>query len=131
RTHVEHHRLYRPPRRQGRQVLDARQPRESNRVMSAAAEAGGPARTFGASARASVLWGGGFTLFRDVLQFATLIVLVRHVMPDDYGRAALAQTILGLLSVASFSTCSPYARQAPAPANRGQRVQPEATAVMK
>jgi len=84
--------------------------------MSAAAEAGGPARTFGASARASVLWGGGFTLFRDVLQFATLIVLVRHVMPDDYGRAALAQTILGLLSVASFSTWSLHALQARDPA---------------
>jgi O-antigen/teichoic acid export membrane protein len=84
--------------------------------MSAADEADGPVRTFGASARASILWGGGFTLFRDVLQFATMIVLVRHVVPDDYGRAALAQSVLGLLSVASFATWSLHALQARDPA---------------
>lgn len=58
----------------------------------------------GKSARASILWGGGFTLLRDVAQFATMLVLVRLLSPEDYGSAALAQSIVGLVGVVSFGT---------------------------
>ena len=76
----------------------------------------GRATTLGASARASVLWGGGFTLIRDLLQFVTMLVLVRLLSPGDYGSATLAQTILGLLAVFSLVTFSLHALQARDPA---------------
>jgi O-antigen/teichoic acid export membrane protein len=65
----------------------------------------------GASARASVLWGGGFTVARDVAQFAGMLVLVRLLSAEDYGTAALAQSITGLLSVVSFGTFLTHALQ--------------------
>lgn len=58
----------------------------------------------GKSARASILWGGGFTLLRDVAQFVTMLILVRVLSPEDYGSAALAQSIVGLIAVVSFGT---------------------------
>ena len=67
--------------------------------------------TLGASARASVLWGGGSTLVRDFVQFATMLVLVRLLSPTDYGSMALAQTVVGLLSVVSFGTLVMHALQ--------------------
>jgi O-antigen/teichoic acid export membrane protein len=65
----------------------------------------------GISARASLLWGGGFTILRDVAQFGTMLVLVRLLSPSDYGSAALAQTIIGFLSVFSFGTLVLHALQ--------------------
>ncbi len=65
----------------------------------------------GASARASLLWGGGFTMLRDIAQFGTMLVLVRLLSPADYGSAALAQTIVGFLSVFSFGTLVTHALQ--------------------
>lgn len=67
--------------------------------------------SLGASARASLLWGGGFTLLRDIAQFATMLVMVRLLSPDDYGSAALAQSIIGLISVVSFGTLVTHAFQ--------------------
>lgn len=69
-----------------------------------------PAR-LGESARAALLWGGGFTLMRDVAQFVTLLILVRLLTPADYGTAALAQAIVGLASVVSVGTFSGHALQ--------------------
>lgn len=43
-------------------------------------------------------------LLRDVAQFAGMLALVRLLTPEDYGSAAMAQSIIGLLSVASFGT---------------------------
>ncbi len=65
----------------------------------------------GKSAKASILWGGGFTMLRDVAQFATMIALVRLLSPADYGSAALAQSLIGLISVVSFGTFSLHALQ--------------------
>jgi O-antigen/teichoic acid export membrane protein len=65
----------------------------------------------GASARASLLWGGGFTLLRDIAQFGVMLVLVRLLTPADYGTAALAQAIFGVVSVVSYATFSGYALQ--------------------
>ncbi len=75
------------------------------------------APSLGASARASLLWGGGFTILRDVAQFATMLVLVRLLSPADYGTAALAQTIIGFLSVFSFGTLVMHALQMREPSN--------------
>lgn len=61
-------------------------------------------QTLGKSAKASLLWGGGFHLIRDVAQFAAMLVMVRLLTPEDYGSAALAQAIVGLISVISFGT---------------------------
>jgi len=63
------------------------------------------------SARASLLWGGGFTMLRDVAQFGVMLILVRLLTPTDYGTVALAQAIVGIVSVASFATFSGHALQ--------------------
>jgi O-antigen/teichoic acid export membrane protein len=65
----------------------------------------------GASARASLLWGGGFTLLRDIAQFGVMLVLVRLLTPADYGTAALAQSIFGVVSVVAYGTFSNHALQ--------------------
>jgi O-antigen/teichoic acid export membrane protein len=67
--------------------------------------------SLGASARASLLWGGGFTLLRDVTQFFVMLVLVRWLSPADYGTAALAQAIIGVAAMISYSTFSLHALQ--------------------
>ncbi|MDP2829676.1 MAG: oligosaccharide flippase family protein [Sulfuricellaceae bacterium] len=71
----------------------------------------------GQAARSSILWGGGFTLLRDVAQFATMLVLVRLLTPEAYGSMALAQSIIGLVSVASFQTMASHALQLRDPAD--------------
>ena len=68
-------------------------------------------RSLGASARAALLWGGGFTLLRDVAQFALMLILVRLLNPADYGTAAFVQSIVGFLSMISYSTFSLHALQ--------------------
>ncbi|MET0274571.1 MAG: oligosaccharide flippase family protein [Phenylobacterium sp.] len=73
-------------------------------------------QSLGGSARAAMLWGGGFTILRDVVQFAVMLVLVRLLSPADYGAAALAQTIIGVASVVSFATFSLHALQIRDPA---------------
>lgn len=67
--------------------------------------------TLGSSARESIIWTGGSTLLRDVVQFLSMLVLVRLLSPADYGSAALAQSIIGLVSVVSFSTFVLHALQ--------------------
>jgi O-antigen/teichoic acid export membrane protein len=70
----------------------------------------------GRAARGAVLWGSGFTLLRDVVQFAMMLVLVRILSADDYGRAGLAQAVLGMISVVSFKALAPHALQLRDPA---------------
>ena len=65
----------------------------------------------GGSARESLLWSGGFTLLRDVVQLITMLILVRLLAPEDYGTAALAQSIVGVISVASFGMFVSHALQ--------------------
>lgn len=63
------------------------------------------------SAKGAVLWGGGATVVRDVMQFGTMLILVRLLTPEDYGRVALAQSIIGVISVFSFGTFITHALQ--------------------
>lgn len=69
------------------------------------------AQGLGHAARASLLWGGGFTLLRDVAQFGVMLILVRILSPTDYGTASLAQAMVGVASVISFNTFSGHALQ--------------------
>jgi O-antigen/teichoic acid export membrane protein len=68
-------------------------------------------RSLRAAARGAMLWGAGSTFVCDAFQFATMLVLVRFLLPIDYGRMALAQTILAFISVLSFTTFAPHALQ--------------------
>ena len=68
-----------------------------------------------ASAGASLIWGVGFTLARDVVQFLAMLVMVRLLSPQIYGQQALAQTIIGFLAVASMKTISNFPLQAREP----------------
>jgi len=67
--------------------------------------------SLGKSARASLLWGGGFHFVRDIAQFGVMLVMVRLLTPEDYGSAALAQSIMGLIAVISFGTLVMHALQ--------------------
>lgn len=49
-----------------------------------------------------VLWTTGLQVFRDFLQFGTMLVLVRLLAPEIYGQFGLVTAILGFLSVFSF-----------------------------
>ncbi|MCI5158353.1 MAG: hypothetical protein D3906_07895, partial [Candidatus Electrothrix sp. AUS1_2] len=53
-------------------------------------------------ARLSVYWNTGFNLFRDTLQFAVMLVLVRLVAPEAYGQFGMVNSIVGFVSVFSF-----------------------------
>lgn len=55
-------------------------------------------------AKSSVIWNTGFNLFRDILQFLVMIVLVRMISPESYGQFALVTSIIGFIHVFSFST---------------------------
>ena len=75
-----------------------------------------PSLSLGVTARAALLWGGGFTLLRDVAQFAVMLILVRMLSPADYGAAAVVQSIVGVAAVLSFGTFSTHALQIRDPA---------------
>jgi teichuronic acid exporter len=88
------------------------------------------ASSLGASARASILWGGGFTLLRDVAQFGVMLILVRLLTPAEFGTAALAQAIVGLVAVVSFATFSGHTLQARNPSEIDWQAQFTASAVI-
>lgn len=50
-------------------------------------------------------------MLRDVAQFIVMLVLVRLLSPSDYGTAAIAQAIIGFVSVVSYNTFSLQALQ--------------------
>ncbi len=61
---------------------------------------------------AAVAWTAAFGVFRDLLQFVTMMVLVRLVAPEAYGQAAVAHGVIGFLGVFSFTTLVSHALQA-------------------
>jgi O-antigen/teichoic acid export membrane protein len=54
-------------------------------------------------AQKAVLWNVGFNLFRDGLQFATMLVLVRLLEPSAYGMFALATSITSFVAILSHN----------------------------
>jgi O-antigen/teichoic acid export membrane protein len=69
------------------------------------------------SAKLGLLWGIGFTLTRDVIQFLSMLVLVRLLSPEIYGQQAVVQTIITLIAVVSLKTLAQYPLQARHPAH--------------
>ena len=56
----------------------------------------------GHKARVAIAWNAGFSLFRDLLQFAVTVMLVRLLTPESYGQFGLVTTIIGFLNVLSL-----------------------------
>lgn len=54
------------------------------------------------SAQQAMLWSAGLNLFRDALQFAQMLVLVRLLDPAIYGMAGYATTLINFLGLISF-----------------------------
>ena len=59
-----------------------------------------------------MIWGVAFNLGRAVVQFVSMLFLVRLLTPQIYGQFALAQAIQLFLAVVSFKTIAPFALQA-------------------
>jgi O-antigen/teichoic acid export membrane protein len=53
-------------------------------------------------ARSGVLWVTGLNVFRDLLQFATMLVLVRLLAPKAYGEFSLIGSVMVFFTVFSF-----------------------------
>lgn len=64
------------------------------------------------SAGMALIWGVAFNFGRDIIQFGSMIILVRLLSPEIYGQFALAQSIQLFLGVVSFKTIAPFAFQA-------------------
>jgi teichuronic acid exporter len=62
-------------------------------------------------ARLAVAWNTGFTVGRDVLQFALTLVLVRLLTPDAYGQFGLVVSVIGFLNILSFQSFASHALQ--------------------
>ncbi len=52
--------------------------------------------------KSGFLWGTGLNVFRDVLQFGMMLVLVRILAPAAYGQFGFVTTLVGLFTVLSF-----------------------------
>lgn len=64
-------------------------------------------------ARSAVFWNTGFNVFRDVLQFAVMLVLIRLLTPEAYGKFALVTSVVGFIAVFSYNEFLAYIVQAP------------------
>lgn len=58
----------------------------------------------GQKARSAVIWNTAFNLFRDFLQFGTMLVLVRVLPPEAYGKFGMVMSIVGFLGIFSFNS---------------------------
>ena len=66
---------------------------------------------FRSKAQSAVIWNTGFNLFRDLLQFGVMLVLVRLIDPSAYGQFSLVTSIIGFLSIFSFNNFIGYTLQ--------------------
>lgn len=55
------------------------------------------------TAQSAVIWNTGFNLFRDLLQFAVMLVLVRLLDASAYGQFSLVTSIIGFITIFSFN----------------------------
>lgn len=54
-------------------------------------------------AKLAVIWNAGFNLFRDILQFGVMIVLVRLLPPEAYGQSGMVTSVVGFIAIFSFN----------------------------
>ena len=64
-----------------------------------------------AIAQSAVIWNTGFNLFRDLLQFVVMLVLVRLLDARAYGQFSLVTSIVGFISIFSFNNFIAYTLQ--------------------
>ena len=64
--------------------------------------------SFARKARSAVVWNSAFNLFRSLLQFGLMLVLVRLLKPAAYGEFALVTGIIGFLAIFSFDNFVGY-----------------------
>jgi O-antigen/teichoic acid export membrane protein len=67
--------------------------------------------SLGKAAKGAVIWSASSAILRDILQFSAMIVLVRLLTPQDYGRFALAQSIYVFISWMSAKSFMSHAFQ--------------------
>lgn len=58
-----------------------------------------------------MLWSAGLNLFRDLLQFGQMLILVRLLDPAIYGMAGLATTFINFIGIISFQHVIPHVLQ--------------------
>jgi O-antigen/teichoic acid export membrane protein len=56
-----------------------------------------------ALARSAVIWTTAFNVFRDILQFGTMLVLVRILDPALYGQFGVTTATMGFVAIFSFN----------------------------
>lgn len=59
--------------------------------------------TLGQRARSAVLWNAGFNLFRDLVQFGVMLVLVRMLPAESYGQFGFVTSVVGFLAIFSYN----------------------------
>ena len=52
-------------------------------------------------AQSSIIWNTLFNIFKDIVNFCVMLILVRLLSPDDYGQFTLVTNIIGV--IAAFS----------------------------
>lgn len=62
-------------------------------------------------ARSAVIWNAGFNLFRDLMQFGVMLVLVRLLAPEAYGQFAFVISIISFLGIFAFNNFIAHALQ--------------------
>jgi O-antigen/teichoic acid export membrane protein len=65
----------------------------------------------GRKAQSAVVWNTAFNIFRDALQFAVMLVLVRLLDPRAYGQFSLVTSVIGFISILSFNNFLAYSLQ--------------------
>lgn len=66
---------------------------------------------FAAKAKSAVIWNTGFNLFRDLLQFGTMLVLVRILEPKSYGEFTMVSSVMAMLAIFSHNNFMAYLLQ--------------------
>lgn len=80
-------------------------------TATAVGEGSSGASGFAGKARSAVIWNAGFNLFRDLLQFVTMLVLVRLLPPRAYGEFGFVTSVVGFMSIFAFGNFIAHALQ--------------------
>src|SRR5690348_14502559 len=79
--------------------------------MSAATSQSLERESISASLKSGVLWVAGLNLFRDLLQFGLMLVLVRILEPKAYGQFGFVTSIIGFFTFISYRCFSEHILQ--------------------
>ena len=66
---------------------------------------------FAAKAKSAVIWNTGFNLFRALLQFGTMLVLVLILEPKSYGEFTMVSSVMAMLAIFSHNNFMAYLLQ--------------------